>query len=135
MDPNTLVENLLEDGWRLVEELAQRGFEVIAACWLQTSDDGKWSFYIVSPVVEAEGSIQAYRKLHPLLYSTPQPFAIQPLKIKLIGPSDPIARDVLAALARAGGPQRGPIRWRGTWLGNLSIEGAYLYLPPVTHPQ
>jgi hypothetical protein len=101
MDTDTLVENLIDDGQKLVEELPQRGFEVAAAFWLKTSEDGKWHFYIVSPVVELKGPVKAYRELHPLLRAMPQPFWIDPLAIKLLGPNNPIARDVLAVYGRA----------------------------------
>jgi hypothetical protein len=134
MDTDTLVENRLNDGRKLVEELPQRGFEVTAAFWLKTSENGKWYFYIVSPAVEAEGLTTAYRQLHPLVQAMAQPFTIDPLEIKLIGPNNPIARDVIAIHGRAPGPRVSPIRWGGTKLGNVSIEEAYLYPLPVTTP-
>jgi hypothetical protein len=134
MDTDTLVENLIDDGRKLVEELPQRGFEVTAAFWLKASEEGKWYFYIVSPVVDAEGLAKAYRRLHPLVRKMPQPFWIDPLEIKLIGPNNPIAQDVLAIHSRAPGPRVSPIRWGGKKLGNVSIEGAYLYPLPVTAP-
>jgi hypothetical protein len=134
MDTDTLVERLVDDGWKVVEELPQRGFEVTAAFWLQASEDGKWSFYIVSPVVEAKGLANAYRELHPLVWAMPQPLRIDPLGIKLIGPNNPIARDVLAIHQRARGPLTSPIRWGGNQLGDVSVEGAYLYPLPAAHP-
>ena len=134
MDTDTLVENRIDYGQKLVEELPQRGFEVMAAFWLQPSENGKWYFYIVSPVVDAEGLIQAYRRLHPAIYAMPQPFWIDPLEIKLIGPSNAIARDVMAIHGRGSGPLACPIRWGGKRLGNVSIEGAYLYPVPATTP-
>jgi hypothetical protein len=132
MDTGTPVENLLADGGKVIEELPQRGFEVTAAFWLQASEDEKWYFYIVSPVVEAEGLAKAYRKLHPLVRAMPQPLWIDPLEIKLIGPANPIAQDVLAIHNRAGGARTCPLRWDGKKLGNVSINGAYLYPLPVT---
>jgi hypothetical protein len=129
-----LVENLIDDGRKLVEELLQSGFEVAAAFWLKTSEDYKWRFYIVSPVVDAVGPNQAYRRLHPLVWSRSQPFGIDPLEINLIGVNDPIARDVLAIQRRAPGPHVSFLRWGGTRLGNMSIEEAYFYLLPVTTP-
>jgi hypothetical protein len=131
MDTDTLVEDLVDDGQKLVEELPQRGFEVMAAFWLKASEDDKWYFYIVSPVVDTEGLAQAYRRLHPLVRAMPQPFWIDPLEIKLIGPSNPIAQDVLAIHSRAPGLRASPIRWGGKKLGNVSIEGAYLYPRPA----
>ena len=132
MDTDTLVENLINDGRKLVEELPQRGFEVAAAFWLKPSEDGKWYFYIVSQAVDAEGLAKAYGQLHPLVRAMPQPFLIDPLEIKLIGPSHPIARDVIAIQNRATGTHISPIRWSGTNLGNESVEGVYLYQVPAT---
>jgi hypothetical protein len=87
MDTDTLVENLLVDGQKLVAELAQRGFDATAAFWIQPSVNGKWYFYMVSPTVDAEGITNAYRRLNPLVRAMPQPFSIDPLTIRLIGPS------------------------------------------------
>jgi hypothetical protein len=134
MDTDALVENRIDYGQKLVENLPQHGFEVAAAFWLKASDDGKWRFFIVAPVVDAEGLINAYRRLHPVVYAMPQPFYIDPLQIKLIGPSNPIAQDVMAIHDRAAGPGVWPIRWGGNQLGNVSIEGAYLYPLPATTP-
>jgi hypothetical protein len=134
MDTDTLVEDRIRDGRKLVEELARQGFDLTAALWLQASDDGKWRFYIVSSMVDDDGLTKAYRKLHPLVRAMPQPFWIDPLEIRLIGPTNPIAQDALAIHRRAPGPQVSPLRWGGTKLGNLIIEGAYLYPLPATTP-
>ena len=133
MDTEALVDELKDDGQMLVEELLQGGFEVTAALWLQASENGKWYFYIVSPVVDVEGTNKAYRRLHPLVYAIPLS-RLSPLEIKLIGPSNPIARDVMAIPRRIPGPRVGPTWWSGRQLGNISIEGAFLYPMPVTTP-
>src|SRR5438105_4103713 len=96
MDTNTLVENQIDYGKRLIEDLPRHGFEVATAFWLHATEDDRWSFYIVSPLVDSEGPLQAYRRLNPLVRAMPQPYWIDPLAIKLIGPDDPIAKDVLA---------------------------------------
>lgn len=134
MATDTLVENLIDDGRKLVEELPHRGFEVSAAFWLQASENNKWYFYIVSPAVDTEGPVKAYRQLHPLVRAMPQPFWIDPLEIKLIGPNNPIAQDVLSALRRTAPPRACPIRWGGKYLGNVSVEEAYLYPVSATTP-
>jgi hypothetical protein len=61
----------------------------------------------------------------------PQPMRIDPLEVRLIGPSHPIARDVQAIYNGIPRPKTEPIRWRGNQLGNVSIEGAYLYPLPA----
>jgi hypothetical protein len=131
MDTESLVENLIDDGQKLFEYLPQNGFTVAVAFWLKASEDGRWYFYLVSPVVDADGLPKAYRRLHTLIRRMPEPVSIDPLEIKLIGPENPIAKDVLAIHTRVPGPRPSPIRWGGTSLGNISIEGAYLYPLPV----
>ena len=105
-----------------------------AAFWLKASWNGKWYFYVVSPVADAEGIGPAYERLHPLVRAGSDSFGIDPLEIRLIGPNNPMARDVLAALAQARGPRDHPIRWRGTILADLSVEEAYLYPVPAAVP-
>ena len=134
MDPDTLVTNQLDDGQKLIDKLLTGGFEVTAALWLKASFNGKWSFYVVSPIVDAEGITLAYRRLNPLVRAMPEPFWIDPFAIKLIGPSHPIARDVLNIPVRVPGSRVCPIRWGGILLGDLGIEGAYLYPIPVSTP-
>lgn len=134
MDTESLVEDLIDEGQKLVEDVSQRGFPVAAAFWLKASEDERWRFYMVSPIVDDEGLSQAYRRLHPLVRRLLATSRIDPLEITLIGPSSPIAQDVLAIHRRAAGPQVSPIRWGGKWLGNVSIEDAYLYPLPVTAP-
>jgi hypothetical protein len=134
MDTDKFVEKWIDDGQKLVDELPQHGFAVTAAIWLKASKNGKWYFYIVAPAVDTDGILQAYRRLHPLVRAMPQPFGIDALEIKLIGPSDPIARDVTTIPGRVPGSRDYPIRWGGIQLGDISVEAAYLYLAPATAP-
>src|SRR5262245_29720675 len=134
MDTESLVEELVNGGQKLVEEVSQSGLLVTAAFWLEASEDDRWYFYIVSPVVDDEGLAQAYRRLHPLIRRVREPLGIDPMEIRLIGPSNPIAKDVLAIHGRAPSPHVSPIRWGGKRLGNVSVEGAYLYPLPVATP-
>jgi hypothetical protein len=132
MDTNTLVSDLVEDGKRIVEQLPQNGFDVTAAFWLKAADDGQWRFYIVSPDAVHERLNKAYQRLFTLIGAMPQPHWLDPLEVKLIGPNSALAKDVLAIHARASGFKGSPIRWGGTQVGNISIEGAYLYPLPAT---
>ncbi len=127
MVTETLVEDLIQSGQLLVDELPKRGFEVSAALWLKRSEDGKWYFYIVSPIVETDGIVEAYKRLHPLVRGMPEPMSIDPLKIKLIGTSSPIGKDVVGIYRRLATKSHSPITWGGTQLGNASIEQALLY--------
>jgi hypothetical protein len=127
VDTTTLVSDLVEDGRRIIEQLTKNGFEVTAGFWLKKAEDGQWYFYIASPAAESERLSVGYGRLFTLIREMPPPHWIDPLEVRLIGPSSPLARDVLGILNRAPNPTGGPIRWGGTVLGNVSIEDAYLY--------
>lgn len=59
-------------------------------------------------------------------------FWIDPFEIKVIGPHDPIARDLVA---HRNGPLARTATWfRGSRLGELAVEGAYIY-PPTADPE
>jgi hypothetical protein len=133
MDTDTLVEKSHDEVRMLVEELPRRGFPVSAALWVKMSENEKWYFYIVSPVVDEAGLREAYGRMQPLVREM-QTFWIEPLKIHLIGPSDPIASGVLAYLARLPRLRVSPIPWRGMWLGDKSVLAAYIYPVPVPTP-
>ncbi len=133
MDQDTLVMYRVEEAGKLVDRLREGGFEVAAAFWLKASWDGKLRFYIASPIVDREGLSHAYGRLYPLVQATPRQW-IGPLEIRLIGATDPIARDVLAILRSPNGARTGPFPWNGSWLGTLSIDEAYLYPLPAGAP-
>ena len=134
MDSETLVSEVLDDGKRFLEHLAHEGFEVTAALWLKASEDERWYFYIVSPLVDRDGLANAYRQLHTAVRALSQPGRIDPLEIHLIGQSNPIAKQALVIQSRLPGPSLHPVLWRGKQLGHVVIEHAYLYPMPVTTP-
>lgn len=132
MDTTSLVSELTDDGKRIAEHLPQVGFEVTAAFWLKKAEDGQWYFYIVSPLAESERLNDAYSRLFTLIRRMPEPHWIDPLEVRLIGPSNPIAADVLAIHNRIPGASKLATHWGGKKLGNVSVEGAYLYPLPAT---
>jgi hypothetical protein len=123
MDQVTLVENQIDDGQKLVNQLMHAGCAVTAAAWVKGTEDGQWFLYIAAPVVESEGLAKAYRRVHAVIRQMPQPFWVDPFEVKLIGSSNPIAE----ALEKMQQRYPGGIRYRGTQLGGLSIEEAYIY--------
>jgi hypothetical protein len=125
-----LVEDQIEDGRRLMARLVAEGFKVTAASWIWDSEDGQWYLFLASPVVDHEGEIKAYRRVHLLMGQMPQPFSLHPLDVKVIEKADPITKDVVAFRDRYAG--RSPTWFRGTRLGELAIEAAAYVYPPVT---
>jgi len=110
-----------------MDRLAKRGIEVTAAFWLKVAEDGQWFLYIATPVVEKSGLPAAYKRVHDVLNQI-EPQWIGISNLKLIGARNPIAQDVVEFQSRY--PARIPTVFRGTQLGNVGIEEAYIYEPP-----
>src|SRR5439155_24821557 len=118
----TLVNLQLQDGQSLIERLAWEGVAVTAAAWIKEIESGLWFLYLATPLVGEDGATRpAYRRVLAVLRQMEQEgFGVDPFAVKLIGPDDPLARDILAIHARASGRRGSPIRWGGTMLGNAS---------------
>jgi hypothetical protein len=134
MATETLVDNLIADGQKLIDQLPQSGFEVTAAFWVHASENYRWYFYIVAPAVDSEGIAKAYEQLQAVIRQMPPPFGIGLLGVRLIGPSNPIARNVLGRYREASHLRGRPFRLRNGYLG-MATEEAYFYpLPPGVTP-
>jgi hypothetical protein len=121
-----LVENQIDDGFKLTRQLVTAGFDVSAAFWVRTSEDGQWTFYIASKGFDEGGAAVAYRKVADALRLLDDPW-ISISEIKVIGERDLIARDVLRILRRHPGPMA--TRSRRATLGTLEAEEVYIYPP------
>src|SRR5262249_47513543 len=109
---------------RLIERLRHDHFDVRVACWVNPSEEGQWQLYIASRTVDEQGPAAAYRQVHGTMRAL-DGLRIDPFQVRLVNVKDPVARDVLDMQRRS--PGRGPSRYRGARLGNLSIEEAYIY--------
>ncbi len=128
----TLVDLEIREGQRLIDRLVQAGVAVAAAAWVKESESGDWYLYLVTPLVpEGGGKKQAYHRVNAVIRELQKEgFGMDPFAKKVIGLHDPIARDMEANRnGRPGGPPR---PFRGSQLGNLRIEEAYIYPRPAT---
>ena len=55
MDQVALVENQIDDGRRLLDQLAADGVVVRAACWVKPAEEDWWSLDLATPVIEEKG--------------------------------------------------------------------------------
>ena len=136
MDTDELVGFQIEAGRRALSELNQDGFEVTAAFWVKTAEEGIWFLYVATPLVESHGLAQTYRMLQASL-SRLQGIALSLSDVKLVGAQNPITTGVLNIIAK--GPGLLGIRYVGKRLGIMTIEEAYLYpthfyAPPGVRP-
>jgi hypothetical protein len=131
----TLVEKQINDGLRLIHRLAEKDIAVAAAGWVKEIESGQWFLYLATSLVGEDGATRpAYRRVNNVIREMQKNgFWIDPLEIKVIGPRDPIAKDMLA--------QRGayyasfPARFNGSRLGDLAVDEAYIYPPTADKPR
>jgi len=139
MDQATLVKERITGGSKLLTKLRDRGFEVVAASWAKTDDDGQWYLYLVSPRVDSDGRSAAYEAVLDTLATMDAQWAdaferVGPLEVKILRPNQPLARALLEHYRRF--PDSTPTWYRGAVLGSVSIDGAYIYPPTMfTVPQ
>lgn len=130
MDRTTLVGEQREDGQALLDKLAKRGFDIQAAAWIKTSDDGQWFLYIASEVVDEKGYAAAYRDLQAVIRGMPD-FAVGPFDVRLLTASHALVADVKKLYQRFPAPLQ--TQFGGSELGKMNIEEALIY-PPVSSP-
>ena len=124
MDQGTLVEEKIGDGRRFVERFAADGNPVQAAFWVKTAEEGLWFLYVVTEIIDRDGPAAAYRAVHASMRKLGDTW-VASSKIKVIGPSNPIAKDVMAIMAR----NPGRLATGGTTLGSMAVEQTIIYPP------
>ena len=124
MDTDTLVDLEIEEGAKLIAALRNRGFDVIVACWMKGDEEELWYLYIASSRAEGFGLNDAYLDLHTVIRSTPD-LAIDPFKVRMIGPSNPLVAPINALRRRMPAPIS--TRLGLTQFAGRAIEGAYVY--------
>ena len=129
MDTESLVEENVDAGRKLISRFLSDGFDVTAACWLKTSEEGEWLLYVASDNVDKKGLAAAYREAYGALQDEGDD-GVSMSQLKLISPSNPIALDVLDIHRRY--PARIATRTRRPQFGNVTIDEAYIY-PPETY--
>jgi hypothetical protein len=72
MDQGILVTNRIDDGRRILEQLARDGFDVVIAYWAKAEGDGRPYLYIASPVVEHGDTLAGYQKILSSLEKLPE---------------------------------------------------------------
>ncbi len=127
MDRTTLVTEQRDDAQCLIEKLAKNDFDVTAAAWIKTSDDGQWFLYIASQVVDEKGYAAAYREVQTTIRNIPK-FSIGPFDVRLVSSSHALVSDVKKLYTKF--PASLQTQFGGSQLGKMNIEEALIY-PPV----
>lgn len=128
MDQSALVVDQIGDGRRFVERFAADGNPVQAAFWVKTGDEGYWFLYVATELFDRVGPAAAYRAVHASLQKLGET-GVASSEIKVVSPTNPIAKDVLAIVARH--PGRLAPRFSGNTLGSMAVEQVYIYPPRI----
>lgn len=128
MDTITLVNELVDDGQRLIDRLNEEDIPTVIACWVKPVEEDRWSLCIATPLVDERGAAKAYREVYRVLRSLGNSL-VTDSDINLVGPNDPITRDVLEIKERFRGSL--PTRSRRPQLGTLAVEETYVYPAPL----
>jgi hypothetical protein len=126
MAEELLVDDQIDTGQLIVDQLLADGFDVAVAFWVK-NDEGLWRLYLASPGFDDRKPRDNYLAIRDSLAKVPNPEA-RFWPINLIDERNPIARDALRIAGRPG--KKEGIRYRGTRLGDLPIEEAYIYPKP-----
>jgi len=127
VDSKALVNDEIDAGAELVERF-DKFMPVKVAFWLKPAEDDSWSLYIAADRVKQDGVAPGNREIVRLCQEINSPY-LDMFQVRLIATDHPLALAVFDVHQRY--PGRLPIRYNGTMLGGMSIEGAYLYPAPL----
>lgn len=135
MAQTALVEMQIKEGERLIGRLTREGVAVTAAAWVKESESGDWYLYLATPLVGEEGGKKpAYHRVNTIIREMQdEGLGMDPFEKKVIGPHDPIAKDMAAN--RSSRPTGPTTPFRGSRLGDLAVEEAYIYPPTATREE
>lgn len=132
MDTIALVDEQIESGQHLLEQLCAANFPVRAACWVKPVDEDRWSLYLASSTVDQQGVLPAYREVYRVLRSIESSW-ITDSDIKLIGEGHSVTGGILEIQKRY--PGRMATRSRRSLLGDLPVDEVYVYPPALASAQ
>ena len=123
MDQELLVREQIEDGDALLTKLVGDGLDVTVAFWAKLTDGGLWYLFLAMSPIHSQRSAGLWRSLSEALQQI-RSCSITFSDIRLIPATDPAA---LAALEASNRNERLATRYDRPMLGDLAIDGAYLY--------
>ncbi len=129
MDKATLVGLVgidIEDGERLLEALDEASLDIRVALWVYMPDPEEWRFMIALPLVDREGSREAYVRIQSELVKLASPSVISLRNISAVG----LEHRLIQALRTAASEYPGMMskRWfKQTVINGVFIEAAYVY--------
>lgn len=124
-------EDRLNEQIEAGEEFARDFNEYVpvdAAFWINPAESEKWYFYIASSEIRDDNIRAAYGEVGRRMGKHKSQW-LDVFQVKLLNSADRLAAKVIEIRDRY--PLKTPMRYNGTSIGGLAIDGAYLY-PRIT---
>jgi hypothetical protein len=132
MDQGALVNLEIDAGKRLLDRLVSEGVPVSAAGWLKDANDGRWTLYLVTPLVGPGGAVgDAYWEVNRVKRGLSEVAGIGSLRIRVDGPTRPTGKALLDLYKHHPGSGGRYLRLGGKSIGRAYAEDAYLYPLPT----
>jgi hypothetical protein len=130
MDKAPLVMDDIEAGKAFLERMNDYA-PVKAACWLRWDDEGARYLHVALDGLTVANLDLAYREVLRISQELKDHY-IDPFRVKVISPDDPVARAVMDVYRRF--PGRKPPRFDGTIFGGSAAAEVYIYPPLPAKP-
>lgn len=124
MDTSPLVTEDIEAGAAFLKRL--HAFRPVkAACWLHQAEDKERYLYVALDGLTTENIREAYDEVRRITNVLKDQYYIDPFRVNLIRPDEPIAQSVLEIYRRY--PGRLPPRFNGHVFDMLPVVEGYVY--------
>jgi hypothetical protein len=97
MYKTALVEPLIDDGRKLLEQLDVQRFPVSGGLWYYWPERATWKLVIISPIADAKGPHYGYTRIQKALGKT-EPTSLDLDDIMLVGKKDPAFMELKIAV-------------------------------------
>jgi hypothetical protein len=125
MVANTITEQMMSAGKRLLEKLDVSGFPLEAALWLYFSEDEAWKLVLAFSDVGKQGPKFYYEKVQRAISKLKESEGIALDDVVLARPDAPVIRLLKSAVLT--GPGITGIRFANNVINGRLVEDAYIY--------
>lgn len=126
MDTPVLVNEHIEVGRRILEQLDASGLPVVAAFWYRPADAELWRFVVATPRLEQDSSFSAYSEVNAAVAHVPRPPSLRTIDVQVMGTRDQLVIDLRAFHGTDSAPFVGG-SWTSGTLGGQYLDDVYLY--------
>jgi hypothetical protein len=133
MDQDTFVldDDKRDGGAELIDRFSKK-WPVQTAFWVKPSDRDRWFLYIAAAGIDHSNIREGYEEVLRLVKTMRGPY-FDPFQVNLVESEDPLVSDVMELHRRYAQVKLSPTNFNASYLGGMSIEGAYLYpLPNIS---